>query len=135
MAVKYVDGTGTTVAFNGGDMNGWEAEIISVDGPSMERASIDNTNMKSINAMDYIAAKLYDLGTLDMTVRYVPSVLPKIVATPDTDPDNYSTITLISGGSGTERTFKGFMTSHSVTRAIGARMEASISIKCTGEIT
>ncbi len=135
MAEKFVDGTGTTVTFSGGDMNAWAAEIVSVDGPSIERGSMDNTNMSSTNAMEYIAAKLYDAGTLDMTVRHVPATAPPILTAPDTDPDNYATISLTSGGSGTTKTFQGFMTAYSATRAIGARMEASISIKCTGEIT
>ncbi len=126
MVITALDGTGTTILFG---TSGFSAKLISVDGPSMERAAIDVTEMAS-TAMEFLEASLSDVGSVDITFEFIGSDDPPIDAATET-------ITIDWAGQGVGKTwaFSGFMTSYAPGAAIGERMQASATLKASGALT
>lgn len=120
------DGHGTTITFG---TTGYSAGIISVDGPGIERESIDATLMSTTTAKAYIVASLYDGGNLELTVEHDPAIDAPIANATET-------ITINWGGTGTGNwSFSGFCTGYKPGASIGERMTASMTVKVTGAVT
>ena len=127
MATTARDGSGTTIAYA---TSSFEGDVISFDGPSAERISIDATVMTTTDSMKFIAAKLFDAGELTMEIEHEGSqdwIIDGVA----------ETITLDWSGEGVGHkwAFEAFCTSYSVTAAIGERMTASLTLKLTGPLT
>jgi len=121
------DGHGTTVTFG---TSGFSANLISVDGPSMERGSIDSTHMGTTAAHSKIPAALYDGGQVNLTIEHDGSDDPPI-------DQAVETIAIDWGGQGAGyiESFSGFMTNYSRNAAIGERMQATATLQVTGEVS
>lgn len=119
------DGHGTTVTWSG-----FTANLISVDGPSRERGAIDTTVMSAQTAMTYIAAALYDGGSMDLTVEYNgDETIPIGGAATEI------TIAWAGQSTGYKTQFTGFMTAFSPSAAIGERITGKVSCKVAGIIS
>lgn len=117
-------GTGTTIT-----MSGFTANIISVDGPSMSRESVQTSHMATTNYHTFIPASLVDGGELTLEVEHESTTAVPITNSP-------TTVTIVWGGTaGTSWSFTGFMTGYTPNAAIDERMTASVTVKVAGEIT
>ncbi len=123
------EGIATEISFG---TSNFSANLLSVDGPNIERAVIDSTHMETENAMTKILAALYDAGTVDITIEHDPSSLPPVIGQTALE-----TITIKWAGieSGSTWSFSGGMTSYTGGATIGERMEASATITISGEIS
>jgi len=120
------DGHGTTITFG---TTGFAAKIKSVGGPNMERGAIDVTTMDTTGALAYIAAALYDGGSVDITFQFDPEDgMPPINTAAET-------ITIDWAAVGATWAFPGFMTAAGPAAAVGEEMQMTSTLKCAGEIT
>ncbi len=117
-------GTGTTIT-----MSGFTANILSVDGPSMTRESIQTSHMSTTNYHTFIPASLVDGGELTLEVEFGATTAIPITG-------SATTVTIVWGGTAnTSWSFSGFLTAFTPNAAIDERMTASATIKIAGEIT
>lgn len=121
-------GTGTTIVM---PVSSFDAVLISIDGPSNERASVDTTTMATTAALTKIPASLHDGGTLTLEVEFDGTVDPPIDAAIETA----IVIDWAGAGVGSKWTFGGFCTGFTPSAAIDERMTASMTIEVTGAIT
>ena len=122
-----VDGLGTTITFPTSEFS---ANIIDVDGPSMERGAIDVTHMGTTTAMTFIPAKIYDGGSVNITFEFNGGDDPPI------DQAAEAIVIDWAGSNGTgQHAFSGFMTNYKPGAKIGDRMTAEATLKCTGGVT
>ena len=118
------DGYGTTITFG---TSGFTASIIDVDGPAMVRNSIDATTMTSGTAMAYIPAANYDVGETNITFEFNGTDNPPISGVIES-----ITIDWAGQGAGKRYVASGFMTNYKPEASIGARMQATATLKHTG---
>lgn len=119
------DGHGTTITFG---TSGFSMNLITVGGPSLERASIPTTHMGTTTAHSSIPASLYDTGSVDITFQFDPATTVPIDQAAET-------ITINWAGSGDTWSFSGYMTNFSPGASSGELMEASCTLKATGSLT
>jgi len=117
-------GTGTTIT-----MSGFTADILSVDGPSMSRESVQTSRMSTTNYHTFIPASLVDGGELTLEIAHQSTTAVPINSAA-------TTVTIVWGGTeGTSWSFSGFMSGYTPNAAIDERMTASATIKVAGAIT
>ena len=119
------DGHGTTITFG---TSGFDANLISVNGPGVTREDIDNTHMGTDTAMAFLPSALYNGGEVSITVEHDASIDVPIS-------EDAETITIDWAGSGSTWAFSGYCKGYTPGASIGERMEAEMVIKVTGEIT
>lgn len=128
-----VDGTGTTITFG---TSNYAAQLISVDGPSMTRETIESSHMGTTGQKTFIPTTLSDSGELSVEFEL-------LTPTQGVDPDSQEmidqaaeTITINWGGLGAGHTWSvnGFMTAFSPSSSMGERMTASATIKLSGAV-
>lgn len=119
------DGHGTTITFG---TSSFSADLISIDGPDISRESIDETYMSTADAKAYDPATLYDGGTVTITIAHATTALPPVAG-------ENETITIDWAGAGDSWAFTGHVVGYSGGASIGARMEATMTIKVSGAIT
>ncbi len=131
-----LDGNSTAIVFG---TSGFAANIISVDGPSVSRESIDTTHLGTDKAMTFMPASLADAGELSLEVEFDPDIVPPIA---DNGSANDAAETIIitwplPSGKTTAATwaFTGFVTAYSGGASNGERMTGSMTIKISGAIT
>jgi len=122
-----IDGYGTTITFG---TSGFSANLISVDGPGLERGSIDITHMGTSNAMAYIAQALYDVGEISVTFEFNGADSPPISGATETITIDWAGAT----GSGSW-SFSAFCTGYRPGASIGERMQATMTLKATGALS
>lgn len=118
------DGHGTTITFG---TSGFSANLLSINSFTAMRESIDNTHMGTTDAMAFLPASLYSWEA-EITVEHDGSDAVPI------DSAN-ETITIDWAGGGNTYAGSGHVTNYSAGAAIGARMEATMSIKGSGAVT
>lgn len=118
-------GDGTTVAFG---TSGFTANIISVNGPSPTRQSIDQSHLGSSGWKTFLASGLVDGGEMSMTIQYDPTVSIPISAVAET-------VTIDPAGTGSTLSFTGFLTGATHSFELDALMQADITVKVSGPIT
>lgn len=113
-------GDGTTILFG---TSGFNANLVDVSMQS-DRAEIDATHLGTTSIRDYEASQFLDV-TFDATFQFDPALT--------TTPINLvaETITVDWAGSGNTSTGTGFVTSSGATAAVGALMEAPMTIRMT----
>lgn len=122
-------GTGTSITFG---TSGFDANLLSIDGPSSTRESVETSHMGTTGDHTFMPADLVDRGEVSLTFEFDPDKEPPIDQAAET-----ITITwpVPSGSSnGATWQFTGFMTDYSPGAAIDERMEASATIKISGDI-
>jgi len=118
-------GHGSTITFG---TSGFSAELMSLSGPSIERASVETTHMGTTTAKTFTPGDIYDGGSITCEFQYDAGDTPPVAGAAET-------ITIAWGGSGTF-SFSGFMTSYSINGEQGDNlMTASMGIKVTGAVT
>ena len=126
MSNTAFNGTGTTIAFS----SGFLGEIIGqIDLPEYIRKAIDASHFGSGTRTEKIPGKLVDLGPLNVTMHYDPTVEPPIDEAEET-----VTITLTDTRS-TVLTFSGFLGNFKSVVPLDDRATATASIICNGDIT
>jgi len=123
-----VDGYGTTITFGTSEFT---ANLLSIDGPGVERAAINSSHMATANSyMTYIPAKLSDGGSVDIEFEFLGADTPPITAAAETITIDWA------GASGNGQwSFSGFMTNYSPSASIGERMTATATVKVTGVVS
>ena len=120
------DGHGARITF---EDSAFTANLLSIDGPSQTRESIDATHMGSVTKMEFIPADLSDPGEYSIEFEFDSALEPPIDAAAET-------VTVAWGDtSATSWSATGFMTAYSGSAAIGERMTASATLKLSGTIT
>lgn len=126
MSNTAFNGTGTTIGFS----NGFLAEIINtIDLPEWIRKVIDASHFGSGTRTEKIPGKLVDIGPLNVTMHYDPTVEPPIDEAEET-----VTITLTDTQT-TVLTFTGFLTNFKPSVPLDDRATATATIACNGDIT
>jgi len=126
MSNTAFNGTGTTIGFS----NGFLAEIINtIELPEWIRKVIDASHFGSGTRTEKIPGKLVDIGPLNVTMHYDPTVEPPIDEVEET-----VTITLTDTQT-TVLTFTGFLTNFKPSVPLDDRATATASIACNGDIT
>lgn len=118
-------GTGTTITFA---TSAFSAEILSVDGPSRSRESVQTSHMGSTDYHTFTPADLVDGGEVTVEIAHESTISPPI----DQDAE---LITIDWGGNGGTDVFSGFVTGYTPNAAIDERMTASMTIKVADEIS
>jgi len=115
-------GHGTTLTFSG-----FAADLISINGPSTSRGSVDTTSMATTTAKTYIPAALYDPGEVSATVVFETDDDPvdAMTATAAT------TLTITWPNSATWAC-SAFMTGHTPSAEMEEMMTAEVTFQCTG---
>lgn len=118
------EGHGTTLTFAGFTMN-----LVSVDGPSIERGTIDTSHLSTANNYrTSIPTTLTDGGTLDVTVQYDAEQAPPVTGAA-------GTLTVDYAGAGVGWSASCFMTTFNPTASLDELMTATAGFKIAGEIT
>jgi hypothetical protein len=134
--MSALDGNGTSIVFA---TSAFAANIISVDGPSVSRESIDCTHLGTTKSMEFFPANLGDAGELSLEIEFDPDIAPPIADNASAN-DVAETITItwpLPAGQSTAATwaFSGFATSYSGGATSGERMTGSLTVKISGSIT
>lgn len=119
-------GYGTTVTVG----TGLQAEVYEVTWGGMERASVETTHLTTATPKTFIPSDIYDPGTLDFTLAFLPTELPDIGAATAT-----TTIDWMGNGVNNKWAASMFQTSHEAAATIEERVESSVSMKVSGAIT
>ena len=123
-------GTGASIVFA---TSGWTGEIASIEGPNETRESIDTTHLGTTVARTFIPADLIDGGEVSLTAWYDPDEPPPIKGATETITITFPVPSGLSAGATAQ--FSGFLTAVSRTIPLEEKMESSITIKVTGDIT
>lgn len=134
MASPSVDaGDGTTIDFA---TSSFSAEVTNIDWGGIERESIDTTHLGTAEAgagaianKTYIPSDMTDPGEITMDIHFNPDTEPPINAS-----DVAETIT-VTFASGATWACSGFITGYEPGVPLEDKMTASVTIKCTGNIT
>ncbi len=118
-------GTGTTITFA---TSAFSAEILSVDGPSQSRESVQSSHMGTEDYHTFMPADLVDGGEVTIEIAHEATTSPPI----DQDAE---IITIDWGGVGNTDIFSGFVTAYTPNAAIDERMTASMTVKVADEIS
>ena len=128
MAGANVDiGTGTTITFAD---SAFSAELLSVNGSGLARASVDTTHLGTVGGMTFIPTDLVDSGEFEIEIHFNPDNFPPIDA-----PVEVITITfpLVAGDSTPAKwVCEGFMTNFDWGVQLEDKMTASATIKLSG---
>lgn len=123
-------GTSTTITFG---TSGWTGEIASVDGPNETREAIDTTHLGTTGNRTFTPATLVDSGEVSLTCWYDPDEPPPIDGAAETITITWPVPSGLSNGATAE--FTGFITSVGRTTPLEEKIEGSITIKASGDIT
>jgi len=118
-------GTGTTITFATSEFS---AEILSVDGPSRSRESVQTSHMGSTDYHTFTPADLVDGGEVTIEIAHQSTTSPPIGGVAES-------ITIDWGGNGDADVFTGFVTGYTPNAAIDERMTASMTVKVADEIS
>ena len=120
------EGHGTTLTFGP-----FTFQLLSMEGPSMERGDIDTSFLGSTNNVrTFVPTTLTDNGTLDVTVQYDPTIQPVVVA----GSQGALTITMGVGVAYGWACASAYLKSFSASAALDELMTASASFKLSGAI-
>lgn len=122
-------GFGTTIGF--GTTTTYTPKKLSMTGPSMQREALETSHFATAGGFKtFVADDLVDGGEVTLEVFFDPlDTYPPISAAPET-----ITITNNDTGAATEA-FSGFVTGFDTSRAMGALMMATVTLKVAGAIT
>lgn len=126
-------GTGAVITFGTEADHAWAAEILSVNGGDISREVIETTHMGTTGAKRFMPGDLYDPGTLDVSVAFLPNDEPPI-----TSAVQVITVTFpvpAGGGSGATFIASGFISNFSWAVPLEDKMTADVTIKFTGAAT
>ena len=118
------DGHGTTITFG---TSAFAANLIAVNSFNATRASVDNTHMGTTVAMASLPAELYD-WEMEILIEHDGSDAVPISGANET-------ITIDWAGAAQTYAGSGHVTGYNAGASIGERMEATMSIKGSGEVT
>ena len=123
-------GTGTSITFG---TSGFSAALISVDGPSSSREAVETSTMATTNSHTFMPADLVDRGEVSLTFEFDPDLEPPIDQAAETITITWPIPSGLSNGA--TWVFSGFMTDYNPGASIDERMEASGTLKISGDIT
>jgi hypothetical protein len=124
MSVTGKDGLGTTIS-----MASLSGNLLSVDGPGLERGTINSSHMGTTVAETFIPKTLYDGGEVELTMEHDGSQTPPITGSAAAVVINWA-----GAGAGYKTTFSAFCTGYKPKAQIGERMEATLKLKVTGAV-
>ena len=130
-------GKGTKLSYSSDSGSNWPdlAAILSINGPSLSRETIDTTNMDTSNAKSYMAASLYEPGEITLDIAYAPGATPHDAMTSAlTGATDYDWKVTFSDTS-THVAASGFVTAFEPSADLDGQLTASITIKLNGAIT
>tara|TARA_R110002020_G_scaffold451901_1_gene666117 strand:- start:9429 stop:9848 length:420 start_codon:yes stop_codon:yes gene_type:complete len=129
-----MDGNSTAIVFG---TSGFDANVISLDGPSSSRESIESSHLGTVDNMTFFAASLADNGEVSLTVEFDPDIVwPFGTGTVQLTEEITITWPLPVGQStAATMVFDAFATANSGAASNGERMEGTFSLKLTGAIT
>lgn len=123
-------GTGITVTFL---TSSFSANVIGIDGPGMERASIETSHLATTTAKTFMPGDLYDAGQLDLEIQFDPNLNPPISSAAETIRITWP---LASGQSVAAKwEFSGFMTAYKPSGKLEELLTGTATVKATGAIT
>lgn len=123
-------GTGATVAFL---TSSFSANIMSIDGPGIERPAIDTTHLGTTTARTHMPGDLYDVGPFDLEIQFDPNLNPPISSAAETIRITWP---LAAGQSVAAKwEFSGFITAYKGGAKLEELMTGSMTIKGSGAIT
>lgn len=120
-------GTGTTVTFG---TSSFTADVISVQRGGIAREPVETTHMGTTGGREYMVPDLYDPGDVTLEIAWIGSLDPPYDGVAETITINYA-----GAGSGHNWAATGFITNLEMGAEIDQRMTATITIKCSGDIT
>lgn len=115
------------------------AEITNLDGPNVERDSLEVTNMQSASSSKEFIAGLIDSGEVTLAINYLPQnathklILTDLQAASSAATKGY-TLTLPDSGTSV-CTCSMFVKSFKITGAVAGVLTASVTFKATGPVT
>lgn len=115
-------GNGSTVT-----ISGFSGNLLSINGPNYERASVETTHMGTGAAKTFVPDDLYDPGTYEFEIEFDAGQSLPITGSAVAIAVSYSGAFAWSA--------TGFLTSFSPSAAIGERMTARTTFKLTGPIS
>jgi len=113
--------TGMSILFS----SGFLAEIKDCTPFTSERPALNTSHMLSTNAHTFIPGDLVDWGSFDCTINFDATTTPPT----NDDPETFT----ITWADGSTFSCSGFMTNYSVTANLETVMEASVTVKLSGE--
>lgn len=123
-------GTGTTITFG---TSGSQGALLSISGPSASRPSIETTDMSTTTAHTFMPGDLVDHGEVTLTVEFDPDIEPAITSGAETVTITWPIPSGLSNGATWQ--FSAFITGFEPSASIDERMEMSITLKISGDIT
>ncbi len=108
---------------------GFFAEITSVTWDGIERAPVETTHLGTTTAKTFDEDELYDLGSLNVELFFVPDT-----TLPITEAGESCTVNWSGAGSGSIWGGTAFMTGFQTGASMGELMTASATLKYTGAL-
>lgn len=131
MAVTAQDGSGATITLGGVAIG----EVTGIDWSGMERAMIESTNLATTDAKTYIAASLYDAGSVTVEVDVIDEDAMTLLTTLQADPEAVGA-TLVVAVTGVSYTCQALVQSlDPLSITSGEKVTASITFKLTGAVS
>jgi hypothetical protein len=132
MPVTAQDGSSTTISYGGTDLG----EVTGIDWSGMERAIIESTNLATADAKTYIAASIYDAGSVSVEIDVIGENAMTLMTTLQADPEAAGATLVITLPTTVAYTCQALVQSFdplSVTS--GEKVTASITFKLTGAVS
>jgi predicted secreted protein len=117
-------------------LGAWEdiAKIVSIDGPSMSRETIDTTTLDNTEGYRTFIGSLRDGGTVGFTMQFSRARYEKIKADFEND-ENQNYEILLPDAELTSIEFEGLVTELPIGVEIDAVITCEVSIKVSGKAT
>ena len=115
--------TGASITFS----SGFLAQITSINHSGIERPAIDTSHFGTTTARTFIVGSLFDAGTLEVGLVFDPDTKMPITGAAESVTITYS--------DGSTWVASGFLTGFTVTAQLEERVEATATLKFTGDIT
>lgn len=107
------------------------AEVVAITPPGMSRDAVEATHLKSPNRYKEFIAGMKDAGEASFTINWAPSATDALITAFNADSGNYQ----ITFPNGVMLRFAGFFTAYTPPELTAEKMEASVTVKVTGEPT
>lgn len=108
------------------------ADVIAITPPAMTREAVETTTLAAPNGYKTFIAGLKELGEASFTLNFTPSATDTLVTAFEAETGSYQ----ITFPNGVRLQFDGFFTAYTMPELTpGGKMEATVTIKATGEPT
>lgn len=119
-------GTGITITFD----SSYFASILSMNGPNIERDSIEVTTFATTGGREFVPSDVYDPGSVEAEILLAPGTSPNVVG----GAAETCTVTFSNADASTWAA-TGFMTAINPTAVLNDRVKANCTIKLSGDVT